>query len=133
MEHGSTTSSVREPEAPADDITDAIALIEMHRQESAREAGLANACNEALRRLHEILLHEQEAAQRHGPGTRHPANIAVLTGAIEKVKRLAGAASQGAGYRPVQGQTQRKTQPPGPRRQPPRNKGRRTMGRSGDR
>ena len=122
-----------DPEKAADDITDAIAQIEMHRQESAKVAGLATACNEALRKLHEMLHHEQEAAQRHGPGTRHPANVGALTAAIEKVKKLAGSGSKGAGRAPMQGQGQKRVPPPGAPHQPPRNRGRRTMGRRGDR
>src|SRR6185295_13015681 len=67
----------------ADDITDAIAHIETHRQDSVKMTGLATACNEALRKLHEMLHHEQEAVQRHGPGTLHPANVGALTAAID--------------------------------------------------
>ena len=37
----------------SDETLDAIAYIEMHRQEAAREAGIAAACSEALRKLHE--------------------------------------------------------------------------------
>ena len=119
-------------ETAADDITDAIAQIELQRQESAKTAGLATACNEALRKLHEMLHHEQEAAQRHGAGTRHPANVAALTAAIEKVKKLAGAGSKGARVH-AQRQGQKMVPPPGAPHQPPRNRGRRTMGRRGDR
>lgn len=116
----------------ADDIIDAIARIEMHRQDSAKTAGLATACNEALRRLHEMLHHEQEAAQRQSPGTRHPANVAALTAAIDKVKQLAGAGNKGARAR-TRGRGQKRIPPSGAPYQPPRNKGRRTMGRRGDR
>jgi hypothetical protein len=116
----------------ADDITDAIAQIELHRQESAKLAGLATACNEALRKLHEMLHHEQEAVQRHGPGTLHPANVGALTAAIEKVKKLAGAGSKGAGRGHVQAQGRKKISPSAAH-QPPRSRGRRTMGRRGDR
>jgi hypothetical protein len=120
-------------ETAADDITDAIAQIELQRQESAKVAGLAAACNEALRKLHEILGQEQEAVQRHGAGTRHPANIKALTAAIEKVKKLAGAGSKPTGRVHVPGQRQKRVPPPGAAHQPPRNRGRRTMGRRGDR
>ena len=116
----------------ADDITDAIAQIEMHRQESAKVAGLATACNEALRKLHEMLHQEQDAVQRHGAGTRHPANVEALTAAIDKVKNLAGAGSKGARV-PMQGHGQKWVAPLGTPHQPPRNRGRRTMGRRGDR
>ena len=120
-------------ETAADDITDAIAQIEMHRQESAKISGLATACNEALRRLHEILHREQEAAQQHGPGTLHPANVRALTAAIEKGKKLTGAPSKSSGRVHRPGQGQKGGSPPGAPHQPPRNRGRRTMGRRGDR
>jgi len=119
-----------DPESAADEITDAIAQIEMHRQESARQAGLAPACNEALRKLHEILGEEQDALQRHGPGTRHPENIRALTAAIEKVKKLAVAGNPGVGH--ARGQEQKRISPSAPHK-PPRNRGRRTMGRRGSR
>lgn len=121
-----------DPESAANEITDAIAQIEMHRQESAKQVGLAAACSEALRRLHEILGGEQDAQQRHGPGTRHAANIRALTAAIEKAKALAGPGNQGAGrgQAPAQGQ---KTISPAASHRPPRNRGRRTMGRHGNR
>ena len=118
--------------AAADDIIDAIARIEMHRQESAKTAGLATACNEALRKLHEMLHDEQEAAQRHGEGTRHPANVAALNAAIDKVKKLAGSGNKGARVH-MKGHGQKRIPPSGAPYQPPRNKGRRTMGRRGDR
>ena len=119
-------------ETAADDIIDAIAQIEMHRQESAKTMGLATSCNEALRKLHEMFHQEQEAVQRHGPGTRHPANVGALTAAVDKVKNLAGVGSKGA-PRPMQGHRQKKSAPSSAPYQPPRNKGRRTMGRRGDR
>ena len=121
-----------DPITAADDITDAIAQIEMHRQESAKTAGLATACNEALRKLHEMLQLEQEAVQRHGPGTLHPANVGALTAAIDKVKKLAGTESKGARV-PMQRHGQNRVPSSGAPYQPPRNKGRRTMGRRGDR
>ena len=114
----------------ADDVTDTIAHIEMHRQESALEAGLATACNEALRKLHELLSREQEAAQRHGPGTRHPVNVEAIGTEITRVKNLMGAPNH---------KSLAKTPQPGKHPvamhsgtpSPARNKGRRTMGRHG--
>jgi hypothetical protein len=120
-------------EPASDEITDGIAHIEMHRQEMAKETSLASACNEALRKLQELLKHEQEELQKNGPDSQHKPNIAALTGAIERVKRLAGAKNPGPPS---------KNQRPGGRRQTPmrgtnpasaRNKGRRTMGRRGER
>jgi len=116
----------------SDDVVDAIASIEMHRQESAKETGLAAACDEALRKLHELLGQEQEAFQRHGPGTLHPANVAALTAEIERVQRLAKAPGRVA----MPGHERSQRQNPGRPGEPhnrPRGKGRRTMGRRGGR
>ena len=109
----------------SDETLDAIAYIEMHRQEAAREAGIAAACNEALRKLHELLERERQAP--HEPGSRHAANIEAVAAEIERVKGLAGAAA-----RPKQGRSkQRGHQRPGggQQHQVPRGKQRRTMGR----
>lgn len=116
-----------------DEVTDAIAHIEMHRQETQKEAGLAAACSEALRKLHELLEGEQAAAQPHGPDSGHLANIEAVMIEIKRVKKLADIASQGAILKRTHtGQRQSAPRPGGPRN-PPRNKGRRTMGRRGDR
>lgn len=111
----------------SDETLDAIAHIELHRQDMAKEAGLAAACNEALRKLHELLERERQAP--HEPGSRHAANIEAVTREIERVKGLAGAAS-----RPRQGRPKQRGRqgPGGPGGQPhhvPRGKQRRTMGR----
>ena len=95
------------------------------RQEAAREAGIAAACSEALRKLHELLERERQAP--HEPGSRHAANIEAVAAEIERVKGLAGAAA-----RPKQGRPrQRGHQRPGggQQHQAPRGKQRRTMGR----
>lgn len=119
-------------ETATDEVIDSIAHIEMHRQEMAKEAGLATACTEALRKLHELLDHEREALQQPVPGSAHSANIEAVTTEIEKVKKLARITSQGAISRnPRPGQHQASLQN-GPRN-PNRNKGRRTMGRRGER
>ena len=65
-------------ETASDEVTDSIAHIEMHRQETAKEASLSSACNEALRKLHELLKHEQEELQKNGPQSQHTANITAL-------------------------------------------------------
>ena len=110
----------------SDETLDAIAHIELHRQDMAKEAGIAAACNEALRKLHELL--ERERAAPHEPGSRHAANIEAVTREIERVKQLVGAAN-----RPKQGRPrERGRQGPGGG-QPhhaPRGKQRRTMGRN---
>jgi len=110
----------------SDEVVDAIAHIEMHRQEMAKEASVAAACNEALRKLHELLEREREALQPHGPGARHEAHIEALAAEIERVKRLAGAVAKAKQGRPQPRNPLR----PGQRHDLPRNKRRRTMGRS---
>lgn len=120
-------------EFATDDVTDSIAHIEMYRQIATKEAGLAVSCSEALRKLHELLDRERAALQKQEPGAGHSANINAVTIEIEKVKRLARAAgAEGqvskqlrSGQQQVPRQNARPT--------PARNKGRRTMGRPGDR
>jgi hypothetical protein len=117
------------PGMPADDVIDLLAVIEMHRQEMAKESGLAAACDEALRKLHELLEREREALQSHGPGARHSANIATVMSEIAKVKNLGGDASRRAGAgNPRSARRQVSLQSAA--RNFPRNKGRRrTLGR----
>jgi bacterioferritin-associated ferredoxin len=119
-------------ERASDEVTDAIAHIEMHRQEMEKEVGLAAACNEALRKLHEILKNEQEALQRHGAtGTLHPLNIEAVASEIRKVKKMMGNTSQAPASRVPQADKRRAQVRNGPRT-PAKNKGRRTMGRRGE-
>lgn len=117
----------------SDEVTDMIAHIEMHRQEMQKEAGLAAACNEALRKLHELLEHEKQQLQLHGPGTVHPANIEAVSLHINRVKQLAGGGGQKSMAGNARPRQQRQASRPGGPRNPARNKGRRTMGRRGDR
>lgn len=111
------------------DITTLILSTESHRREMQRASGLAAACNEALRKLHEVLARERGALQVHGPAARrYSANIGALKRVIARIGELAGDSNSGA-------------IPPGPRpalrqlashdafRSFPRSKGRRTMGR----
>jgi len=115
-----------------DTVMDAIAHIEMHRQEMARETSVAVACSEALRKLHELLEGERQALQSHGAGPGHAANIEAVTAEIDRVKRLASTGGKGAPPRHERGQQGRPAQPTQPHYRA-RNKGRRTMGRSGGR
>ena len=120
------------PEMASDDVTDAIAGIEMHRQETEKETSLAAACSEALRKLHELLERERGAQQLHGPGTKHSANVEAVTTEINRIQKLAGATSRPPmpkNPRPGQHQVSVRSAT----RIPPRTKGRRTMGRRGDR
>ncbi len=120
-----------------DEVLDRIASIETERQAMAKEAGLAASCNSALRKLHELLEHEQKTLQLHGAGAGYPANVDAVTNEVERVKRLAVLTGQGhpsrnadpAGRR----QESRQKSWQNAQRNPARNKGRRTMGRAGGR
>ena len=121
-------------EQASDEVTDSIAHIEMHRQEMAKEASLAAACNEALRKLHDLLKHEQEELHGNGPHPQRTANVAALTEAIERVKRMTGGKNPGASSNQRPGGGGRRQQPTrGANPGQARNKGRRTMGRRGER
>ena len=120
-------------EMASDEVTDSIAHIEMHRQEMAKETSLASACNEALRKLQELLRNEQEEMQKDGPHSQHTANTAALTDAIERVKRLAGVRNPGPASKDRRPEGGRQTPARGANPGPARNKGRRTMGRRGER
>ena len=118
-----------DPAAPSDEVLDLIGSIAMHRQ--AREhdlgSGAAPARNEALRKLDELLAHEREALQAHGPGGRHSANIAAVMLELVKVGSSPEPSAAQAGYarRNQWGQVSQ----PGASRNFSRHKGRRTMGR----
>lgn len=116
----------------SDEVIDMIASIELQRREVDMEAGRVAACGGALRRLQELLDREKEALSVNGPGTGLSANIEVLTVEIGKIRRLADMTGRLSLPRSA---------PLGQRglplrdapRNPPRNRGRRTMGRSGPR
>lgn len=116
-------------EMASDEVTDSIAHIEMHRQEMAKETNLASACNEALRKLQELLRQEQEELQKNGPHAQHTANVAALTGAIDRVKSMAGVRNAGSPSKDRRPEGRRQTPAHGATPGPARNKGRRTMGR----
>ena len=117
----------------SDEVTDGIAAIEMHRQGTEKESGLAVACSEALRKLHELLAQEQAALQQHGPDTVFALNVEAVANEIKRVQAMAGIKGQGS--------MPRTARPTGARPMPraekshnsPRNRGRRTMGRAGGR
>jgi len=125
-------------EVPATgEVLDLLAGIEMHRQEMEKEAGHAAACGSALRKLHELLEHKQEAMQLHGADAGHQAHIDAVALEIERVKKLAVVTDQGpphgkADRAGLRQESRQKTWQNAPRN-PARNKGRRTMGRTGGR
>jgi hypothetical protein len=114
-------------EMPTDEVTDTIAHIEMQRQDAAREAGLAAACSEALRKLHALLASEKALQP---PGARPSPNVDAVTAEINRIKRLA----QSPRAVPSNARHgRRQASPRDGQHNPARNKGRRTMGRGGGR
>ena len=117
---------------PSDEVTDAIAHIEMHRQETQKESGLAASCSDALRKLHLLLEEERANQQAQPPGSGNPANIEAVTAAIQKTRNLAS-----GGNKSPRGKEGRHGHPPQPGGHPrgphnaPRHKGRRRPGRRG--
>ena len=116
----------------SDEVIDTIAEIEVQRQAVEKEAGLGAASSGALRRLHALLEREREAQQVHGPSTAHPANIDAVTIEIERVERL-GRMTSGSSIPKRARPEQRQVSLRSGTRIPPRNKGRRTMGRASGR
>ena len=119
-------------EVPAtDEVIDVIAEIEMQRRESEKKAGFATSCGSSLQRLNELLDRESKTALG-GPDAGHPGNVEALKLEIGRVKALAAPRAQESipTYVPTgQRQVSWRDAP----RNPPRNKGRRNMGRAGGR
>ncbi len=116
----------------SDEVTDGIAAIEMHRQGTEKESGLAVACSEALRKLNVLLEQEKEALQLHGPDTVYAINVEAVANEIERVQSMGGIKGQGAMPRNARPRGQQLPRPE-KAHNPPRNRGRRTMGRTGGR
>jgi hypothetical protein len=116
----------------SDEVTDGIAAIEMHRQGTEQESGLAVSVSEALRKLHELLAQEKEALKLDGPDSVTALNVDAVANEIRRVQSMGGA----KGPRPMSNNARpRDRQQPRPEKphNSPRNRGRRTMGRSGGR
>src|SRR5688500_14963279 len=116
----------------SDEVIDAIAEIEMRRREAEKEAGLAASCSAALRQLHELLDGETETRRQHGGAAGQPGNVEAVAAEIERLKKRAPATGQGPAARNAF-RERGKASWQYARRNPPRNKGRRTMGRAGGR
>lgn len=116
----------------SDEVTDGIAAIEMHRQGTEKESGLAAACSEALKKLHDLLAQEKEALQLQGPDAVSAVNVEAVEHEIQRVQAMAGIKGQGPmskSARPRERQMPRSEKS----HNAPRNRGRRTMGRAGGR
>jgi len=116
----------------SDEVTDGIAAIEMHRQGTEKESGLAVACSEALRKLHALLEEEKEALSLHGPDTVHALNVEVVENQIRRVQSMVGIKGQGPAPRAARPRGAQPARPEKPHNAP-RNRGRRNIGRSGGR
>lgn len=117
----------------SDEVTDGIAAIEMHRQGTEKESGLAVACSEALRKLQQLLEQEKEALQLHGPDTVFAANVEAVTNEIKRIQAMAGIKGHGSMPRNARPGGARQVPRADKAHNPPRNRGRRTMGRTGGR
>jgi hypothetical protein len=85
----------------------------------------------ALRKLQELQTHEKEALTAHGPSAVHSANLATLGAEIGRVQKLAGTTNHRLSV-PNKARSDEANGPrPHPTRAPVRNRGRKTMGRSG--
>ena len=112
---------------PSDEVHDLMGGIAMHRQAMEHDptSGVAPARNESLRSLNELLAHERDALQAHGPGGRHSANIGAVMLELVKVRNSLDPSAARAGYaRRNQGGQVSQTHAS-------RNFSRRTVGRSG--
>jgi bacterioferritin-associated ferredoxin len=108
----------------SDEVTDAIAYIEMQRQEKAKESGLAAACGESLRKLQELLAQERAAPAAPGNDAQAVANVEAVAFEIQRIQRMAaGKNNGGGGNNQRRGHQQHAPNSNGPRRRG-RNKGR---------
>jgi hypothetical protein len=107
-----------------DSVLDAIALIEMQRQDLHRESDPEGWRNQALAKLQEILRQLEEALRQPSPSPEHHANAEAVRNAINRVRARPGAAAQ----HPTRDGTQRRQ--PQKSRQPQQQRGgRRNTGR----
>ena len=77
-----------------DSIIDAIALIELQRQEMHRESDPEGWRNRALATLRELLRQLEEKQRLHGPSAEYFASAEAVTTAIARVESRAGPASK---------------------------------------
>jgi hypothetical protein len=117
----------------SDEVTDGIAAIEMHRQGTEKESGLAAACSEALRKLQDLLEQEQAALQQQATDPVCIANVEAVANEIKRVQGMAGIKGQGAMHKSARPRERQQAPRPDKPHNAPRNRGRRTMGRTGGR
>ena len=71
------------------EVIDALARIEVRRQEKEKESGVRVSCSWALGKLHELLPRRRKPAGRIGESTALRANIEAATRAIGQLRKLA--------------------------------------------
>src|ERR1700704_604153 len=104
----------------------------MQRRETEKDAGFALSSSSALHRLKELLDHEKEALRLRGPDAGHSQNVAAVKIEIGRVKGLAPPKGQNSFRRNARTEQRSGSWSNTPLNQnPPRNKGRRTMGGAG--
>ena len=81
-------------EITTDNVLDAIALIEMQRQDLHRESDPEGWRNQALAKLQELLRQLEEALRQPNPGSEHHANAEAVRNAINRLKSRPSTASQ---------------------------------------
>jgi len=113
-------------EVTTDSVIDAIALIDMQRQDMGRESDPEGWRNRALAQLQDILRQIEEALRLHGPSPERHANAELLRAAINRLKSRPGAVAQ----RPSDKGDRPPRRPQGPR---PQHRGRPGAGRRGGR
>ena len=117
----------------SDEVTDGIAAIEMHRQGTEKESGLAVSCSEALGKLQQLLAQEKEALQLNAADPVLAANVQAVANEITRIQAMAGIKGQGGAPRGARPRGERPAPRPDKPHNAPRNRGRRTMGRTGGR
>jgi len=78
------------------EVVDALARIEMQRQEKEKESGVPVSCSWALGKLHELLPRQRKPAGTNGESTVFRANIEAATRAIGQLRKLAQITGQRA-------------------------------------
>jgi len=76
------------------ELIDALAGIEMQRQERERESGVPVSCNWALGKLYELLPRERKPPETNVENTALQGNIEAATLAIERLRKLAQTTGQ---------------------------------------
>ena len=112
-----------------DSVLDAIALIEMQRQDLHRESDPEGWRNQALAKLQELLRQLEEALRQPNPSPEHHQNAEAVRNAINRLKIRAGAASQQPSRDGAQRRQPQKSRPQQQRPQQQHRGGRRNSGR----